>query len=60
MPKFPKMSTQIRLDEELYLKVKYLAEHDFRSLNSQLEYLIFLSIKNYEKEHGPIPIEESY
>jgi len=58
MPKFPKMSTQIRLDEELYSKVKYLAEHEFRSLNAQLEYLIFLSIKNYEEEHGPIQIEE--
>lgn len=54
----PKMSTQIRLDEELYLKVKYLSEHEFRSLNAQLEFLVFLSIKNYEKEHGPIPIEE--
>lgn len=58
MPKFPKMSTQIRLDEEIYLKVKYLAEHEFRSLNAQLEYFIFLGIKSYEKEHGPISIEE--
>jgi hypothetical protein len=58
VPVMPKMSTQIRLDEELYLKVKYLSEHEFRSLNAQLEFLVFLSIKNYEKEHGPIPIEE--
>ena len=54
----PKMSTQIRLEDKTYLKVKYLSEKEFRSLNAQLEFLITLSIEDYEKKHGPIPIEE--
>lgn len=58
MPKFTKLATQLRLDEDTYSKVKHIAEHEFRSINSQLEYFIFLGIKNYEKEHGTIPIEE--
>lgn len=58
MAKINKLATQLRLDEETYLKAKCIADREFRSLNSQLEFFIYLGIKQYEEDHGEIKIEE--
>ena len=52
----PKVATQIRLDETMHKKVKYIAEKKLRSLNSQMEYFILKGIEEYEKENGAIPV----
>ncbi len=53
-----KIATQIRLDEEMHRKIKYISEKKLRSLNSQMEYFILKGIEQYEKEHGAIPISD--
>ena len=54
-----KVATQIRLDESMHKKVKYISEKKLRSLNSQMEYFILKGIEQYEKEYGTIPISDS-
>ena len=54
-----KVATQIRLDEVMHKKVKFISEKKLRSLNSQMEYFILKGIEEYEKEHGAIPISDS-
>lgn len=53
------VATQIRLDESMHKKVKYISEKKLRSLNSQMEYFILKGIEQYEKEYGTIPISDS-
>jgi len=43
-----KVATQIRLDEELYEKLKEIAEKEKRSLNSQMEYFLQISADSYK------------
>lgn len=49
-----KVATQIRLDEAIHKKVKYISEKKLRSLNSQMEYFILKGIEEFEKEYGII------
>ena len=53
-----KIATQIRLDESMYKKIKYISEKKLRSLNSQMEYFILKGIEEYEKEYGVIQISD--
>lgn len=55
----PKVATQIRLDETMHKKVKYISEKKLRSLNSQMEYFILKGIEEYEEEYGTIQISDS-
>lgn len=60
MKKIPnRVSTQVRIDEKLYRKMKAIADLEHRYMNAQLEFFIEQGIKNYEKEHGEVvPAEE--
>lgn len=53
-----KVATQIRLDEVMHKKIKYISEKKLRSLNSQMEYFILKGIEEYEREHGVIQLSE--
>lgn len=49
-----KIQTGLRLDEELYEKVKALAELEGRSINNLAEWIIRLYIQEYERKSGPL------
>ena len=49
-----KFATQIRFEEKTYDKLKIIAEREQRSLNAQMVYFILQSLKEYEKENGPV------
>ena len=53
----PKMSSQIRLEEKLYDKVKAIAEKELRSMNAQMEYFIIRGVENYEIDNGEVTIQ---
>lgn len=48
----------LRLQDENFDKVKYIAEKSKRSIAMQIEYIIEKYIEEYEKDHGPIPYGE--
>lgn len=47
-------STQLRIKEEAYTKVKAIAETQKRSINQQINFIIEQFIKDYEKVNGKI------
>jgi hypothetical protein len=47
-----KVATQIRLSEDIYAKVKCIANAELRSLNAQMEYFIIKGIESYEADNG--------
>lgn len=49
-----KIQTGIRFEEEMLLKITYVAKKNRRSLNAQLEYLAQKCIEEYEIENGVI------
>lgn len=49
-----KRPTMLRLPDELYEKVRYLAFVERRSINMQIEHALSCYIENYESEHGEI------
>lgn len=49
-----KQSTQIRLDDKIFYKMKIIADKEVRSLNGQMEYFIIKGVEEYEKEHGDV------
>lgn len=53
-----KRPTMLRLPEDLYEKVRYLAYVEHRSINMQIEHALLAYIANYEKQHGPIQLPE--
>ena len=46
-----------RLADDLYLKAKFIADSEHRSFNNWLESILEKIVSDYEKEHGPIPIQ---
>ncbi|NLK87799.1 MAG: Arc family DNA-binding protein [Clostridiaceae bacterium] len=44
----------LRLDEQIYNKIKVISELDRRSINAQIEFFLEQSIEEYEKQHGKI------
>lgn len=46
-----------RLEDELYLKVKYIADRENRSFNNYLEALLRKVVEKYEEEHGVISVD---
>lgn len=48
----------LRLSEENFEKIKYIASVNKRSIAMQIEYLIEQYIKQWEKEHGKISLDE--
>ncbi|MCI9556308.1 Arc family DNA-binding protein [Oscillospiraceae bacterium 50-16] len=51
-----KRPTMLRLPEELYEKVRYLAFLERRSVNMQIEHALSTYICDYESRHGPIQL----
>ncbi len=48
----------LRVSPEVHNKLRYLATYEGRTINGQVQYLILQCIRNFEKEHGPIDLEE--
>ncbi len=48
----------LRLEEENFDKIKFLADKNKRSIAMQIEYLIEQHIEEYEKKNGVIRISE--
>ena len=49
----------LRVSPEVHGKLRYLASYEGRTINGQVQYLILQCIREFEKEHGPIDLEES-
>lgn len=49
----------LRVDMEVYRKLRYIARYEWRTINSQVCQLIRACILEFEREHGPIPEEDS-
>ena len=47
-----KVTTQLRVDGQLYEKIKYIARQELRSVNNQIEYFIKKGVEQYEAERG--------
>ena len=54
-----KRPTMLRLPEELYEKVRYLAFLERRSINMQIEHALNEYIDRYDERHGPLQLPES-
>ena len=48
----------IRMDKELHDKFQFISDYEGRSMSRQILHLIKSSIRQFEKEHGPIPVKE--
>ena len=53
-----KIQTGIRFNEEMLIKITYIAKKNHRSLNGQLEYIVQNCIDDYEKNFGSILISD--
>lgn len=45
----------ITITREMHQKLVYISSYEGRSMSGQILYLIQQCIRNFEKEHGPIP-----
>jgi hypothetical protein len=52
-----KKQFSVRLNEEQQEKLKVIAEKNNRSLNKQIEHILYGAINDYEKVNSPIKIE---
>ena len=50
------VSSNIRIEEETWEKLRIMASINKRSINKEIEYLIEQSIKEYEEKHNKIDI----
>ncbi len=44
----------LRVDPETYLKLRYIAKYEGRTINGQVLYLALSCIREFEKKHGEI------
>lgn len=51
-----RISTQVRLDEITWKKLKIIAQIENRNANSQLDYFMKKGVEAYEAEHGTISL----
>lgn len=51
-----KRPTMLRLPEELYEQVRFLAYMEHRSINMQIEHALKFYIADYEAKNGPLNI----
>ncbi len=49
----------ITVTSEMHRKLVYISAYEGRSMSGQILYLIQKCVREFEKEHGPIPEEES-
>ena len=45
------------MDDELYLKLKYLAKKDFRSYNQEAVHILKSYVEAYEAQNGVIAVD---
>lgn len=48
----------IRIDPIMLKKIRYIAEYNARSANREVETLIRKHIKDFEREHGIISVDD--
>lgn len=48
----------LRLQDENFNKIKFIADKDKRSIAMEIEYILEQYIAEYEKKHGPIVTED--
>ncbi len=48
----------MRIDDELFEKLKIISETNSRSINKQIEFVLKQFISDYEKANGTISLEE--
>ena len=48
----------LRVSPEIHKKLCYIADYEGRTINGQAYYLINQCIRDFEKEHGPIQLED--
>lgn len=53
-----RISTQVRIDETVWKKVKVIAQQESRNANSQLNYFLQQSVAAYEQQHGEVKVTE--
>jgi len=46
----------LRTDKLTMLKLRYIADNNFRTVNKELEKIVKAYIAEYEKEHGEIKV----
>lgn len=46
----------LRMNDELYLKLKHIAANENRSYNQQAIHILQQYVEGYEKEHGKIKV----
>lgn len=46
----------LRVQDETYEKLRFLAFHDRRSIAMEIEHIVLAYISQYEEEHGEIQI----
>ncbi len=46
----------LRMEDDLYLKLKYIAQSENRSYNQQAVYILKQYVNNFEKQNGVIPV----
>lgn len=52
-------STTLRLPEDIYEKIRYLAFVERRSVNMQIEHTLSKYISGYEQQYGSIKLPKS-
>ena len=53
-----KRAFTLRLEQENFEKIKFIADKNKRSIAKQIEYLIEQNIKDYETKHGTYSFRE--
>lgn len=53
-----KYTTTLRIQEEIYEKLRHISSCEHRSINSQMEYFISKGLEQYEKENGVISLPD--
>ena len=49
-----KLQTVLRIEENVYEKIRVLARKDHRSINNMLEHILQSYIDEYELKHGTV------
>ncbi len=47
----------LRLDRALFLKIKYIANEERRSVNREFEYIIKICVQRFENKYGEIDLK---
>ena len=53
-----KKPRMLRLNNEMYEKVRYMAYFEHRSMNAEIEYALATYISNFEKINGTISVPD--